>query len=886
MAALAMAAGADAQVRKAPQPTRPNLQAFQPDVLPPIIEENGRINHYELAVLDLPAGLPSDMIIDVPFAGTTYELDLTSISIRSEEFRLFVDHGDGALVDTPVDFPRTYRGQATGLVGGIVSASLLDDGLHAIVHRGDDAELAIQPASVFGLDLPAGTHVIFESSAATAEGHCGNDFFDLPEGPLPEDDDDSGDMGGLAGTTFELVEIGIECDYEFYQRNSSNLSATLNDVELIMNNTDAIYTRDVDIVYEITTVIIRSNSSDPYTSTSIDGRLNQFVSTWGSAPENEIQRDVSHMFSGVNFSGGTIGLAYVGVVCYSPAYYGIVESRYTGNVTFRTSLTAHELGHNWGSGHCDSNTPCHIMCSSNGGCNGISGSNLKFGAAAQSAISSYRNSASCLINLGEPIIPPFLDEFETSPSIQSWIHNNGCSANTVGVNEPSGTRSLNLDATSGNLYGDDEIRTNEVLLEDSDQGFISYYYQHRGPENGETLYCEYLRGGGDWTVLAEHVSDGTNMTSYQFVEIELPSAALYDGVRFRLRVDVNESNDDWFVDDFSISGDPSSGIENDECADAIALSGGDNAFTTIGATDSGIDDPLSCSSTNGPTVTRDVWFTYTAFCTGTLDFSTCGATDFDSRISVYLAASGCPTNGSSPVACSDDSCGNQASVSTFAIAGTEYYIRIGSSDGSTGSGVLNVDCGGLPGPPNDECADATGVSEGVTNISTLGATDSGIDTAISCSSTNGPGVQADVWFVYTSDCTGQLDIETCGMNFDSRLDVYNASSGCPSSGGSPLACADDVCGDDASVSTLVFEGQSVLIRIGSPDGSTGSGELAITCTPFEEPCPEDLNGDGVINGADLGLLLGAWGTASRDINGDGIVDGADLGLLLGAWGDC
>ena len=176
-----------------------------------------------------------------------------------------------------------------------------------------------------------------------------------------------------------------------------------------------------------------------------------------------------------------------------------------------------------------------------------------------------------------------------------------------------------------------------------------------------------------------------------------------------------------------------------------------------------------------------------------------------------LASAGCPTNGSSPIACSDDSCGNQATASTFAIAGTEYYVRIGSSDGSTGSGVLNVDCGGLPGPANDECADAEAVSEGTTSVSTLGATDSGISTAVSCSSTNGPDVKSDVWFLYTSDCTGQLDIDICGMNFDSRLDVYNGSSGCPSNGDSPLACADDSCGDDASVSTLVFENQSVLI---------------------------------------------------------------------------
>jgi len=53
------------------------------------------------------------------------------------------------------------------------------------------------------------------------------------------------------------------------------------------------------------------------------------------------------------------------------------------------------------------------------------------------------------------------------------------------------------------------------------------------------------------------------------------------------------------------------------------------------------------------------------------------------------------------------------------------------------------------------------------------------------------------------------------------------------------------------------------------------------------PSAADLNSDGVVNGADLALLLGAWGACSEcaaDITGDGIVNGADLAALLGAWG--
>ncbi|MCA9283997.1 MAG: hypothetical protein KDA22_02190 [Phycisphaerales bacterium] len=52
-------------------------------------------------------------------------------------------------------------------------------------------------------------------------------------------------------------------------------------------------------------------------------------------------------------------------------------------------------------------------------------------------------------------------------------------------------------------------------------------------------------------------------------------------------------------------------------------------------------------------------------------------------------------------------------------------------------------------------------------------------------------------------------------------------------------------------------------------------------------CPADLDGDGAVDGADLGELLSQWGGAgSADLDGSGTVDGADLGVLLAAWGAC
>ena len=49
------------------------------------------------------------------------------------------------------------------------------------------------------------------------------------------------------------------------------------------------------------------------------------------------------------------------------------------------------------------------------------------------------------------------------------------------------------------------------------------------------------------------------------------------------------------------------------------------------------------------------------------------------------------------------------------------------------------------------------------------------------------------------------------------------------------------------------------------------------------PIPADLNEDGRVDGADLGLLMAGWGGRSPDLDGSGSVDGGDLGILLAAW---
>jgi hypothetical protein len=58
--------------------------------------------------------------------------------------------------------------------------------------------------------------------------------------------------------------------------------------------------------------------------------------------------------------------------------------------------------------------------------------------------------------------------------------------------------------------------------------------------------------------------------------------------------------------------------------------------------------------------------------------------------------------------------------------------------------------------------------------------------------------------------------------------------------------------------------------------------------PVCDECPADFNCYGGVGAADLGLLLGAWGTKdpTYDLDQDGVVGGGDIGALVSRWGPC
>ncbi len=88
----------------------------------------------------------------------------------------------------------------------------------------------------------------------------------------------------------------------------------------------------------------------------------------------------------------------------------------------------------------------------------------------------------------------------------------------------------------------------------------------------------------------------------------------------------------------------------------------------------------------------------------------------------------------------------------------------------------------------------------------------------------------------------------------------------------------------ANVAPASAQGMATLGLWKNPTAtSTATSATAGAYVPSSPAVPGDLDGDGVVNSSDLGVLLSAWGSAAGDLNGDGMTDSADLGVLLANW---
>ncbi len=126
-------------------------------------------------------------------------------------------------------------------------------------------------------------------------------------------------------------------------------------------------------------------------------------------------------------------------------------------------------------------------------------------------------------------------------------------------------------------------------------------------------------------------------------------------------------------------------------------------------------------------------------------------------------------------------------------------------------------------------------------------------------------VNREFFYVWTPNCTGDATVTTCGETLaDTGLEVFDvcgcATDTCLAALSCPIACNDDTCNYQSKVTFAVQSGRSYLVRLTRVYSTTNPlGYVSFACAPSGGTA--DVNGDGIVDGGDLALLLGAWGTA-------------------------
>ncbi len=311
-----------------------------------------------VVTLDIDATPGVAASVNLTIAGGQYTLDLHPQSVRAANYQVKVQLADGSLVDAEPGPVRTLRGTVVGVEGSAVAASMEEDGLHARIFLSDDEQYWVEPLASRVPQAGPNHYVVYHDDDIIApEKACGLDH-------LPDALGNRGALGtvrqtraGACGTGLCVAELAADADYEYYQARGSSVAAVASRINSIINTVNVQFERDVNITHLITTIIVRSSEPDPYSSTDAVTLLNQFRNHWQSN-QSGVQRDLAQLFTGKEINSNTIGVAWLNAVCGSYGY-SMVQSDYNNNFSCATDLTAHELGHNWGAGHC--NCTSHTM---------------------------------------------------------------------------------------------------------------------------------------------------------------------------------------------------------------------------------------------------------------------------------------------------------------------------------------------------------------------------------------------------------------------------------------------------------------------------------------------------------------------------------------------
>lgn len=159
------------------------------------------------------------------------------------------------------------------------------------------------------------------------------------------------------------IEIGAVGDFEFTDAHSADAVAA---ILTRLNNVDGIFSEQLGVQITVPVVDVFPDAGDPFTDTTVPGDLLDELGSYRFTTASQRSRGLTHLFTGRDLDGSTVGIAYTGVLCRSSVGVGLSEGN--RGAVFDSLVAAHEIGHNFGAPHdaesgsaCESEPPDYLM---------------------------------------------------------------------------------------------------------------------------------------------------------------------------------------------------------------------------------------------------------------------------------------------------------------------------------------------------------------------------------------------------------------------------------------------------------------------------------------------------------------------------------------------
>ena len=142
------------------------------------------------------------------------------------------------------------------------------------------------------------------------------------------------------------LDLGVIADFEFASAKGSSAQTAL---VTRINNVDGIFSEQLGVQINLATTDVFESSNDPFTDESEAGRLLDELTDYRNANAEQRANGLTHLFTGRELAGSTVGVAYTGVLCNGRFGAGLTQG--TNSASLDSLIAAHEIGHNFGAPH-------------------------------------------------------------------------------------------------------------------------------------------------------------------------------------------------------------------------------------------------------------------------------------------------------------------------------------------------------------------------------------------------------------------------------------------------------------------------------------------------------------------------------------------------------